>query len=181
MPPTSKFCLFERSMWLLNISIRQVNKAFYLLTHEPIIWKRFLSQLTIPLPPIRPTFRYALEATDFEIEQLVTRAISLEDNWRQTHPKIVRTRALLARYVVLELKLLPGGKYLVASVKDVDSHRFYIVVFCLDHPNGPRPLARFPTKAKALHLQAKYMRYQGAQVIMIAFVCRWFTEGGPLK
>lgn len=160
------------------LCLRRTNKALYLLTHEPIIWKRFLCRLSIPIPPIRPTFRYTLEATDFEIEQLVTRSISLEENWRSPQPKIVCTQAIFAYYTVLDLHILPGGKYLIASVKDSGNYRFFLVIFCLDHPNGPRPLARYPVKSKALHLQAKYMKYKGQHVVIISFVCRSFVEGG---
>ncbi|RDB19512.1 hypothetical protein Hypma_013479 [Hypsizygus marmoreus] len=161
------------------LALRRVNKAFFLLTHEPIIWKRFLAHLSIPIPPLRPTFRYALEATDYEVEQLVSRAISLEDNWRRQKPKVTRADVFLAHYNVLDLKLLPGGKYLIASVKDSSSYRFFIVVFCLDHPKGPHAMARLPTRARAYYMQAKYMKYQGQDVIMLAYVIRTFEDGGP--
>ncbi|GLB43621.1 hypothetical protein LshimejAT787_1401330 [Lyophyllum shimeji] len=157
--------------------LRRVNKAFFLLTHEPVIWKRFLSHLNVPLPPLRPTFRYALEATDFEVEQLVSRAVSLEDNWRQPHPRPTSSIVFDTHYHVLDMKLLPGGKYLVASVRD--AYRFFIVLYCLDHPKGPHALARFATQMKAFNLQAKYMTFQGKPVIMIAYVRRSFHDGGP--
>lgn len=165
------------------ICLRRVNKAFFLLTHEPVIWKRFLQHINVPLPPLRPTFKYTLEATDHEVEQLVTRAISLEDNWRKQEPDITSSQIMLAHYKVLELKLLPGGKYLVASVKDSCSYRFFIVVFCLDHPQGYQALARAPTKSRAYNLQAKYMTYDSGsgpeQGIMIAYVRRTFKADGP--
>ncbi|EEB93285.1 hypothetical protein MPER_08084, partial [Moniliophthora perniciosa FA553] len=63
--------------------LRRVDKAFFLLTHDPLIWRRFLERLNLPIPPIRPNFRYTLEATDFEIEQLVTKAVRADDNWRK--------------------------------------------------------------------------------------------------
>lgn len=162
-----------------------MNKAFFLLTHEPVIWKRFLQHINIPLPPLRPTFKYTLDATDYEIEQLVTRAISLEDNWRKYQPTITNSQIMLAHYKVLELKLLPGGKYLIASVKDSCSYRFFIMVFCLDHPKGHQALARAPTKSRAYNLQAKYMTLDSGsgpeQGIMIAYVRRGFKADGPAK
>jgi hypothetical protein len=154
-----------------------VNKAFFLLTHEPIIWKRFLERMNIPIPPLRPTFRYSLQATDFEVEQLVTRAISLDDNWRKIYPEICRRQITNAHNNVLDMKLLPGGKYLVASVKDAASYRYYITIFLLDHPSGHKVLARVPTDAKAHHLQAKYMTFNGKQGIMIAYIRRTFKNG----
>ncbi|RDB19504.1 hypothetical protein Hypma_013473 [Hypsizygus marmoreus] len=161
------------------LCLRRVNKAFFLLTHEPIIWKRFLANISIPLPPLRPTFRYALEATDFEIEQLVSRAISLDDNWRRPKPRITPAGVFPTHYHVLDLQLLPGGKYLLASVKDSSSTRFFIIVFCLDHPKGPHPLARLPTRSRAYHMQAKYMKFEGKHVIMVAYNIRAFEGGAP--
>ncbi|KAF5385016.1 hypothetical protein D9615_001024 [Tricholomella constricta] len=157
--------------------LRRVNKAFFLLTHEPVIWKRILRRLNVPLPPIRPTFRYALEATDFEVEQLVSRAISLEDNWRNPRTEAKSSMLFSTHYNILDMKLLPGGKYLIASVKD--EYRYFLMVYCLDHPKGPKALARLPTQMKAYHLQAKYIKYKGEQVIMIAYVRRSWAENGP--
>ncbi|KAF8899288.1 hypothetical protein BD779DRAFT_1465227 [Infundibulicybe gibba] len=162
------------------ICLRRVNKAFFLLTHEPIIWKRFLERMNIPMPPIRPSFRYSLQATDFEVEQLVTRAISLDDNWRRTYPNIFSRQLVMAHYKILDMKLLPGGKYLVASVKDSSSYRFYLTVFALDHPKGHRALARFPTGAKVYNLQAKYMKFNDRQGIMVAYVRRTFKNDTPV-
>lgn len=137
--------------------------------------------MDIPIPPLRPTFRYSLQSTDFEVEQLVTRALSLDDNWRKVYPDICSRQVVLVHYQVLDMKLLPGGKYLIASVKDASSYRFYIVVYSLDHPSGPRALARVPTLAKAYDLQVKYMKYKGAQGIMVAYTRRTFTNGAPCK
>lgn len=133
--------------------------------------------MNIPVPPMRPSFRYSLQATDFEVEQLVTRAISLDDNWRQIYPNVCSRHLMMAHYQVLDMKLLPGGKFLVASVKDSSNYHFYIVIFTLDHPKGPRALARVPTHVKAFHLQAKYMKHNGVQGVMIAYVRRTFRDG----
>ncbi|KAG5636304.1 hypothetical protein H0H81_008475 [Sphagnurus paluster] len=158
--------------------LRRVNKTFFLLTHEPIIWKRFLVELNVNVPPIRPTFRYALKDTDFEFEQLVSRAISLEDNWRKKHT-VPRSHASVFTNAssVLDMVILPGGKYLVASIHTED--RYWIVIYCLDHPLGPRAICRAPTRTKAFKLQAKYMKHEGKQVIMMTYVRRTWAEGGP--
>jgi hypothetical protein len=88
---------------------------------------------------------------------------------------------LTAHYKVLEMKLLPGGKYLIASVKDAYSYRFFVIVYHLDHPNGYQALARAPTHGKAFDLQAKYNMVDGEQGILIAFVRRRFQSRGPAK
>lgn len=157
--------------------IRRVDRTFYLLTNEPIIWKRFLERMKTPIPPLRPTFRYSLQATDFEAEQLVSRAISLEDNWRQDEPRVKVRRTMDAHHRVLDMSLLPGGKFLIASVRDLASHRYYITLFSLDHPKGNRAVARVPTISKAYDLQAKYMKYNGTHGIMVAYTRRTFKRG----
>ncbi|KAJ6520192.1 hypothetical protein C8R45DRAFT_52401 [Mycena sanguinolenta] len=159
------------------ICLRRVDRTFFLLTHEPVIWKRFLERMRTPIPPLRPTFRYSLEVTDFEAEQLVSRAISLEDNWRRDDPRVKNRQVLEVHHRVAEMRLLPGGKFLVASLRDSSSHRYYITLFCLDHPKGNRAVARVPTLSKAYDLQAKYMKYNGAHGIMIAYTRRRFRNG----
>ncbi|KAJ6601456.1 hypothetical protein DFH09DRAFT_564208 [Mycena vulgaris] len=157
--------------------LRRVDRTFFLLTHEPIIWKRFLERMKTPIPPLRPTFRYSLQVTDFEAEQLVSRAISLEDNWRRDEPRVKTRKVMEAHHRVLDMKLLPGGKFLIASVRDLSSHRYYITLFSLDHPKGNRAVARVPTISKAYDLQAKYMKYKGAHGIMISYTRRTFKNG----
>ncbi|KAG6897145.1 hypothetical protein C0992_003803 [Termitomyces sp. T32_za158] len=157
----------------------QVNKYYFHLTHEPLIWKRFLQELRIPLPPIRPTLDRSVQSSDYEFEQLVSRAISLEDNWRKQRPTVASAMAFDASLEVLDMKLLPGGKYLIASIRD--DYRFFIALYHLDHPRGPHVLARCQIPTKAYQLQAKYMKYQEKPVIMIAYLSRVLQEGGPEK
>ncbi|KAF7303113.1 hypothetical protein MKEN_01274800 [Mycena kentingensis (nom. inval.)] len=157
--------------------LRRVDRTFFLLTHEPVIWKRFLERMKTPIPPLRPTFRYSFQVTDFEVEQLVTRAISLDDNWRKDTPLVKVRRTIEAHHRTLEMSLLPGGKFLIASVRDLASYRYYLTLFSLDHPDGPRAVARLPTKSKAYDLHAKYFKYDGKQGIMIAYTRRSFVDG----
>ncbi|KAJ7651602.1 hypothetical protein DFH06DRAFT_548148 [Mycena polygramma] len=158
--------------------LRRVDRTFFLLTHEPVTWKRFLERMRTPIPPLRPTFRYSLQATDFEAEQLVSRAISLDDNWRQDEPQVMNRRVMKSHHRVLDMKLLPGGKFLLASVRDLASHWYYITLFSLDHPKGNRAVARVPTTSRAYDLQAKYMKYNGTHGIMVAYTRRMFRNGG---
>ncbi|KAG6892569.1 hypothetical protein C0992_013381, partial [Termitomyces sp. T32_za158] len=53
------------------------------------------------------------------------------------------------------MKIIPGGKHLVASIGD--EHHFFISVFDLDHPTTPKLLFSYPIQGKAYQLQAKYM------------------------
>ncbi|KAG5731284.1 hypothetical protein E4T56_gene6520 [Termitomyces sp. T112] len=185
--PTSAAANFPLDIFVDNISphlqledilaLRRVNKYYFHLTHEPLIWKRFLQELRIPLPPIRPTLSYSVQSSDYEFEQLVSRAVSIEDNWRKRQPTVVSTKFLDANLEVLDMKLLPGGKYLVASIRD--NYRFFIALYHLDHPSGPHILARCQIPTKAYQLQAKYMTYKDKPVIMIVHLCRVLNEGGP--
>lgn len=163
------------------VSLRQVSKAFYLLTHEPIIWRRFLVRLDIPVPPLRPTFRYSYRATDHEIEQLVIQAITVDDNFRREDPKVVSRRLLLSYNKVLDMYLLPGGKFLIASVKDRCNFRFYLVIYALDHHKGPRAIARVPTMMKAYNVHARFMKVFGSEDgLVIGYTRRRFRTGAPV-
>ncbi|KAF8963901.1 hypothetical protein BDZ97DRAFT_1919431 [Flammula alnicola] len=162
------------------LRLRQTNKAFYLLTHEPTIWRRYMRRLHgIPLSQLRPTFQFNHPMANHEIEHLVTTACALERSWRSGFPNIRSVRILLTQYKVVDLKLVPGGKFLVASVKDRSNFRFFIMVYALDVMYGCRLLARLPTFFKVYDLQAKYLEHDGRPGIMISYTRRRFKYGPP--
>ncbi|KDR85570.1 hypothetical protein GALMADRAFT_234511 [Galerina marginata CBS 339.88] len=161
------------------ISMRLTCKAFYILTHEPVIWKRFLDRIQLPVTQLRPTFKYTAKSTDYEIETIVTSACALDRLWRAGFPRINDDKILMTRNKVVDLKLLPGGKFLVASVKDRCNFRFFILVYALDVMHGSRLLARLPTFYKVFNLQAKYMYHDGKPGIMISYTRRRFKNGTP--
>ncbi|KAJ3829189.1 hypothetical protein EV361DRAFT_989445 [Lentinula raphanica] len=165
------------------ICLRRVNKTLFLITHEPVIWKRFLLRLPIPPPPLRPTLRWSLDLTSFQIEQLVTKAIIADDNWRRLTPRFAYSHVELAFNEVLELKLLPGGQYMVASVKDKSSRRFYICVYCLDHPDRHfPPLARTPVPTRAYNIQARFLPWKDRRPgIMILYCLRTPLDDKPRR
>ncbi|KAG6811268.1 hypothetical protein H0H92_008261 [Tricholoma furcatifolium] len=137
-----------------------------------------MTEINLPLPPPRPTVNFRDKETEHEYEQLVTSAISVEENFRRRYPKEIDRNCIVTDpYQVLDMVLLPGGKYLVTSIRD--KYRFYIAVYHLDHRDGAEMLTRLPTTAKAYNLQAKYMKYKGKSVVMIAYVCRTFKAGTP--
>lgn len=155
----------------------KVSKRYCRLTHTPIIWKRFLRHIDIPLPPIPPTPRYSFTHIDLEAEKLVIRGISLDDNWKEYDTKSYAVRSFKAHDEIIEMKLLPGGKYLVASAKGLGMDDYSLMVFLLDHPSGLTvPLARLDTVTKAFDLQAKYMSYKGVQGIIIAYARKDFRK-----
>ncbi|KAG6856821.1 hypothetical protein H0H87_000293 [Tephrocybe sp. NHM501043] len=170
-------------------NLHRVSRRISRLIHQPVIWKRFVQEVNVLLPPTRPTLSFSSKSMGYEFEQLVARAISLEDNWRKPNPDVVSVTTFNSQYELLELKLLPGGKFLVASV--MKAKKYYILVYHLDHPKGPHILARLDIPARGYHLQAKYMMYgDNAQdkdgkeipkvpVIMIAYALNTDLTGGP--
>ncbi|KAG6853541.1 hypothetical protein C0991_003398 [Blastosporella zonata] len=176
------------------LALRRVNKHLFHLTHEPLIWRRFVQEINVLIPAIRPTFKFGQKSTSYEFEELVSRSISLENKWRQKNPAVVSVSTFNTFFKVLEMALLPGGKYLVASVRE--GPRFYIMLYHLDHPTGPHVLARLPIPTKAYKLKARYMMHgpgdkaklteEEAQikpvpVIMIAYAMRTYREDGQMN
>lgn len=69
--------------------------------------------------------------------------------------------------------ILPGGVYLVASVREETRNSFALMIFVLDHRNGGAlPLARTDTPTQAYNLQAKYMNLHGQNGITIAYTIK---------
>ncbi len=125
-----------------------------------------------PFAPLPPTWKYdARSISSLELERLVTRAISLDNNWRGNNPRIYRELHCSTFDKVLNMVLLPGGHYLVTSVQD-KSKRFSIIVWAMDHPatGRPSPIVFRQTIVRAYHLQAKYMTINGRKSLCIAFL-----------
>ncbi|THH32236.1 hypothetical protein EUX98_g1947 [Antrodiella citrinella] len=144
------------------IRIRRVNKFFLQVTEHPSLWKGLLRRTRFKLPPVPPTSRYSIEEmSGLEAERLLTRAISLDKTWGQPLPEPLETWKAHTYYHINSMFLVPGGRYLVASVRDA-SEAHMIAVYVLDHPYRALPIATMPTKAKAYHLQAKYLNIPDA-------------------
>ncbi|EKM83949.1 hypothetical protein AGABI1DRAFT_124275 [Agaricus bisporus var. burnettii JB137-S8] len=162
------------------ICLRRVNKALFLITHEPSIWGRFLQRMNHhPAVNLRPDIDYTNNY--YEIEQIVSRTVSLDDNWRNPKPKVIDRFLVETHYQVLDMVLLPGGKYLCASIKDRGNFRYYIALYVLDHPSGPQAIARVPVHTKAFKLTAKYLRVNGQYGIIVSCVRRRYATGAPVS
>ncbi|KAH7916394.1 hypothetical protein BJ138DRAFT_1052668 [Hygrophoropsis aurantiaca] len=161
------------------LSLRQVSKLYYNLTHHGIIWKRFLKRIGSNAPPLPPSFRHSLECmSSFEAERLVTRAITLHANWSSSIPQASTMESFWAHRQILSMVVLPGGKYLVASVCNPARTHYSLVVYALDHRiGGVVPLAETPVKQKAYNLRAKYMIIEGTPCIAIAYIRRRISPG----
>lgn len=155
------------------LALRRTCKDYYFLTHEPIIWKRFLNRMNFPLPPFRPTLRYSMSIADFEIEQLVTQAITVDDNWRSSNPRIFDKKTLFTGMVVNDLFLVPGGRFLLASLMDRTKPKrpgrvkCFLYLYILDHPFGPHAVCRIETFTRAYNLRAKFCRVRRGEDGMV--------------
>lgn len=130
--------------------------------------------LNIPTAPLRPSFRWSGPDSALEVEALVTRAVSCDDNWRRPLAKLYTWNMVSAYYDIRDMKLLPGGRFLVASVQH--GSRYFIVIYNMDSPRGSLPVARYDIPVKGYNLDAKYLRYRGHDGIMISFFGRcWET------
>ncbi|KAI1792020.1 hypothetical protein LXA43DRAFT_944758 [Ganoderma leucocontextum] len=156
------------------IAVRQVSDQMRRCSNQPAVWKRILATAEHRLPPVPPTKRYSLtNIPRIEAERLLTRSVSLPTQWDHDQPKCMCRWEIDAQRKVLEMALLPGGQYLVASVKDRNPTRHSIEVFASDFQYSMGfPFARFTTPTKAFHLRAKYLTIHGQPGIAIAYIRR---------
>ncbi|KAJ7597656.1 hypothetical protein C8J56DRAFT_325480 [Mycena floridula] len=164
------------------IALRRVNRRFYILTHHPVVWKRILRQLNIPVAPLRPTYFWGEKSHNYEPEMLVSRAISLDDNWKKS-PAPAPNEWFIHNdhFRVLELKLLPGGKYMLAAVRY--GSKYGIALYSSDHPclEANIPLCLHILDHRPYNIQAKYVKHNGVKGIMILFLeSRWTNPDVPL-
>ena len=148
-----------------------------MITHEPIIWKRFLeSRMNVDIPQIRPSLDYTAESSGFEIEALVVHAAQVATAWSCVDAIDLNShRCLESHLEVVDIKIVPGGNFIIASVRDRSNLRFYLIVYVLDTKRGSRALARFHIPHKAFDLQAQYLDRNGHQGIMISYTTRKFS------
>ncbi|KAI0086202.1 hypothetical protein BDY19DRAFT_895289 [Irpex rosettiformis] len=164
------------------LNLREVCRWFYDLTHHEVVWKRLLQTSPLPIPPLPPLSRYKFDnLSAIEVQTLLVRAQSLERNWRKdgATPGVW---SFDLEYRVEEVALLPGSKYLVASISDSTKRNWGIILCVLDSRLGVKPIAKTATKTKAFRLQARYFTINGTPGITIAFVCRdWVNAADRRK
>ncbi|KAI0301476.1 hypothetical protein BC826DRAFT_966413 [Russula brevipes] len=150
-----------------------VCRRLYELTHQPMVWKRILRTLHLPLPPLPPTVPYSFHAlSSLEAERLVIRALAAEANWRSTIPQAYKTRMFCVFADVMSIKIVPGGKYVVASIRE-GANRYALMLLMMEHRvKTAYPVAKISICSKAYKLDAKYMCYETEMGIMISYVRR---------
>ncbi|PIL35620.1 hypothetical protein GSI_02348 [Ganoderma sinense ZZ0214-1] len=159
------------------IRMRRVSRLYYELTHHAAVWKRLLRCTSVPLPPAPLTPKRPLsKISGLEAERLVTRAYSLDSNWRRHNPKALREWSFDAQRRIIAMSLLPGGDYLVASTANRADDRHNLVVFSMNTPGAPTALAALETTTKAYAIQAKYMTIKKERTIVIAYIHREYRS-----
>ncbi|KAK0192401.1 hypothetical protein F5146DRAFT_1190248 [Armillaria mellea] len=160
------------------LALRAVDKSFFYITHDFVVWRRMAKKFRFPLPLIHPPFQHT-PARDYHLERALIRAHSLETNWK-IGPCIRFTYLIeTPAEKVLEVALLPGGKYLIASMADINDCQYYLAVFDVDETPEHRNnlLAKIPLPSRAYQLRARFMHYQGEQRIIAFYVRRSFPTG----
>ncbi|KAG8829278.1 hypothetical protein FRC17_006848, partial [Serendipita sp. 399] len=105
------------------------------------------------------------------VERLVKRAILLNINWQQDVPRAKKDilSSFERPYMV---RILPGGRWLVAATKSSEDESFAVVVWDLENPEerggGCALLAKCRTRTAINHLTVRYMRHDGKMGIVIA-------------
>lgn len=161
-------------------TIIQVSKRFYKFTHHKNIWHRLLLRFKGRIHPLPPTYRHSYsQLRSVELEQLITRSVSLDKTWNEKFPSPIDSWTFDAHHVITQMVILPGSHYLVASVSDRGSDNWAIVIYAMDHRfGGAVALAKAPTGTKAYNLQARYLTIRENQSIAISY-CRMIHVRKP--
>ncbi|KAJ3559401.1 hypothetical protein NM688_g373 [Phlebia brevispora] len=150
-----------------------VCRHFYNLTHHAVLWKRFLRNTDVALPPLPPTSRHCLRnLSSLEAERLLVRTLSLDYNFQFGTPRPLDIWNFNAYHQVKQMILLPGSQYMVASVCEMSGTNWSVVVFIMDGRHNVIPIAKMPTHTKAYNLHAKYLTVNGVTGITVAYVRR---------
>lgn len=176
--PSKAFLLFPTDLWFEVIEyllvtdvirLRAVSRNFYRIVSSPVVWKRLLRKMRIQLPwqPL-PISSLTAKAT----ENVIRRALCLDVNWQRIGS---RTGMLSTSLPSVErpymVRILPGGKWLVAATKSSEDESYAVVVWDLENPQdrggGCALLAKCRTRTIISHLVVRYMHHEGKQGIAI--------------
>lgn len=126
----------------------------------------------VRLPILRPTFNPLKPEQAYEIEQLIRRSIRLEREWRLGVSRVRHVNEYHGIHNIIDIYIVPGGKFLVASAGDKEGLRYCVMLFALDIVGGLRLLARVPTHSAPIQLRALYGVHQGVQGLYISWTIR---------
>ncbi|KAI8980629.1 hypothetical protein BD414DRAFT_492810 [Trametes punicea] len=154
--------------------LRQVSQQFLACSAEAAVWKRRFERAKHFLPPVPPTARYSFEKLSaVEAERLLVRCSSLSKQWDTEEPRYLNEWQFDAYRRVIDMVLLPGGQYIVASVTDRAWKRFAVQIFTADFRYSmASPIAQMSVPTKAFELRAKYMTFRGKPGIVVTYIRR---------
>ena len=112
------------------------------------------------------------------------RAHSLDRLWKldSVEPNLYKRWTFNSDCRIAEMVVLPGGRYLVASVSDAAMLKWQVKVFVMDDRNRALAVMSLDTKTKAYNLQAKYLTVKGVRSLVIAYVRRdWRRRDDGLR
>ncbi|KAF8516157.1 hypothetical protein BU17DRAFT_92988 [Hysterangium stoloniferum] len=151
------------------LALRMTCKKVAHFTRDSKVWSSLLGRLSIVLPVLPATHRNFFGGITAETyEWLVTRGLYLSDNWNRTCPR-VSLRCFEAFSTIIEMKFLPGGKYLVTVMKGPRDIGYALVLWDLEHKNSQIPLAKLDSPEPFMNLDVKYGLIDEATSIIVAF------------
>lgn len=166
-------------------SFPQVNKLFYALTFEPIVWKRLSQCFSLPIPYSYPSWRHNDNAGINDAERALVRTITLDNNLRCAEPQVLGFRSLEYGWHILESKLLLGGQYIVMSMARGrgGDRKYSIGISHIDcPPEVSHPvIIEHPLASRAYSIDAKWMPHKNDEGVMISFVQRFYVEKAGAK
>ncbi|KAG9045172.1 hypothetical protein FS842_001242 [Serendipita sp. 407] len=175
--PVRAFSLMPADLWfeivdylpvIVVVRLRRVSRQFHRIVSSPVVWKRLMRRLHLHLPH-QPQSIASMTAE--AVERLVKRAILLHINWQQDVPRAKKDilSSVERPYMV---RILPGGRWLVAATKSAEDESFAVVVWDLENPEerggGCALLAKCRTRTAINHLTVRYMLHDGKMGIVIA-------------
>ncbi|KIY68882.1 hypothetical protein CYLTODRAFT_489397 [Cylindrobasidium torrendii FP15055 ss-10] len=192
LSPNSKFYLGQLStdiivecvFPLLSVEdilcLRMVNKLFYALTFEPIVWKRISQSFSLPIPYSYPSWWHNYNAGINDAERALVRAITLDNNLRCAEPQVLGFRSLEYGCHILDTKLLLGGQYIVMSLargRGID-RRYSLAISHIDcPPEVSHPIIiEHALPSRAYSIDAKWMPHKNDKGVMISFVQRFYVK-----
>lgn len=146
-----------------------------------IVWERIWASQSIPAPfvPTRTPRSDARRA--HEVEKAVVRAVTLSANLQSAQPRVRGYQYFHFEWLILEVKLLLGGEYLVMSASrgEGSKQEFSVLLARIDCPSKKAPPFLVLDKRKYEQprlLDAKWMRHDGHNGVMVSFTSRCRCE-----
>lgn len=129
----------------------------------------------LPLPALPAHVCHSIDNfKDDEAERFLTHACRLDRAWQSPAEQTERW-TFNAQDYVSEMVVLPGGRFMVASISDESRRDWRVVVYFMGERRAVAMIQR-GTKERAYGLQAKFMEVGGDKCIVVAYTTRVWIE-----